>query len=250
MRPILAAFLLCAAFGAPAQEKGTEIEAGFSRERLSGGRADWTSGYLEGVHAFAPRQALYGGVRRTERFDLRDDELWAGYSHPLSARLTATVEGSHSSDPDVLPASSIYAQLAWASGSGWVLSAGARHVEYTRSDANVLVAGVERYWGSFRAAYTLYNGRPEGAGSATAHRATFDYYYGEHSRVGVGVTGGREVENVGPPAGVVTTDVRNAGVFGRHWLTPAWALTYDLVAHRQGELYRRGGVRLGLRHRF
>ena len=32
---------------------------------------------------FAERQTLYGGIRRTERFDKYDTEEWIGYYHPL-----------------------------------------------------------------------------------------------------------------------------------------------------------------------
>ena len=65
---------------------------------------------------------------------------------------------------------------------------------------NLLIGNVERYWGRWRAGYTLYNGRPEGSGSATSHRVSLDRYYdGERSRVGVSGAWGREVENQGPP---------------------------------------------------
>jgi len=115
----------------------------------------------------------------------------------------------------------------------------------------VAMGGVERYFGSYRAAYTLYNGKPEGESSASSHRLAFDYYYhGERSRIGVAVTWGREVEYVGPPTGIIVSDVRAFALLGRHWLTPSWALTWDLGTHEQGDLYRRTGGRLGLRHRF
>ena len=241
---------LCAPGVLFAQSRATEIEAGFSREALNGGRQDWTSRYVEAIHAFAPRQNLYGALRQTERFGLRDSEISAGYSHPFSSRVTGTAEGTYSSEHNVLPQSSVLGQLAWQVGQGWVLTGGLRHSSYTLNDADLLLAGVERYWDAFRAGYTLYNGRPEGAGSASAHRFSFDWFYGEHSRIGVGYTTGREVENVGPPLGVTSTDVRGWGVFGRHWLTPSWALSYEVLSHTQGTLYRRQGARIGLRYRF
>ena len=228
----------------------TEVEAGLSSEHLSNNFAPWKSEYLEAAHTFAPRQVLYGSVRGTERVGLADSEVMAGYSHPLSASLTGTLEGAYSGEHHVLPESTVLGQLAWAAGRGWVLTGGLRHSRYTLSDANLLIGGVERYWDAFRAGYTLYNGHPQGAGSASAHRFTLDYYYGERSRVGLGFTYGREVENVGPPLNVVSTDVRALGVIGRHWLTPSWALTYEAMTHQQGNLYRRQGVRLGLRYRF
>jgi YaiO family outer membrane protein len=228
----------------------SEVELGTSREHLSGGRADWTSTSLEGVHRFAPRQTLYGGLRETERFSLRDTEAWAGYYHPLARDWTALVEASSSPDHRVLAKYSMFGQLSRQLSDGWGLSAGLRHSEYTRSGVNLLVLGAERYWGDFRAGYNLYAGRPEGAQTGVAHRFTFNRYYGEGSSVGIAVTAGREVENVGPPTGITSTDVRNLTVSGRHWMTQDWALSWDLVAHEQGSLYRREGFRLGLRYRF
>lgn len=228
----------------------SEIELGASRERLSGGRPDWSSLSLEGLHRFAPRQTLYGGVRETERFSLRDSEVWAGYYHPLSPTWTAQVEASASGEHRVLAKHSLFGQLSKQLPGGWGISAGLRHSEYTASRVDVLVLGAERYWGSFRAGYDLYAGRPEGAATGIAHRFSLNYYYGELSTVGIAATAGREIENVGPPFGISATEVRNLSLTGRHWMTPGWALSWDLVLHEQGSLYRRQGLRLGLRHRF
>lgn len=227
----------------------SEVELGASRERLSGGRPAWTGLSLEGAHNFAPRQTLYGGVRETERFGLRDTELSAGYYHPIGRTWTALVEASASSG-QVLAKHSLFGQLSKELPGGWSLNAGLRHSEFTRSGVDLLVLGAERYWGNFRAAYSLYAGRPEGAHAGTAHRFVLNYYYGEGSTIGVSASAGREVENVGPPTGITTTDVRNLTLTGRHWVTPDWALSWDLVAHEQRSLYRRQGFRLGLRHRF
>ena len=228
-----------------------EIEGGFTYENLDRGLPDWRSVYLEAAHDLAPRQTLYGLLRETDRFDFRDTEIAAGYYHPFGAHWTAQVEASHSADHHVLPEASLLGQLSWASGSGWVVSGGLRLSEYTDVHTRLLIGGVERYFGSYRAFYTLYNGKPEDTGSASAHRIGLDYYYyGERSRIGVAMTFGREVENVGPPVGVITSDVLAFSLLGRHWLTPAWALTWEAGTHEQGELYRRTGVRLGLRYRF
>ncbi len=235
---------------AMAQNPYTEGEAGFTREHLSAGRGEWRSRYVEMAHEFAPRQTLYGGFRETERFGLSDSELGAGYYHPLSEKWTALVEGSYSPQHNVLARDSLLGQLSWTGPYGWVLSGGLRRSEYTRTEVNTLSGTAERYWGNFRAAYTFYNGHPEGSGSASAHRLALDYYYGERSHVGLNGTAGREAENVGPPLGVVTSKIRNLTVSGRHWVSPGWALAWELGAQQQGDLYRRQGIRLGFRHRF
>ena len=258
--PLLVAFAVAPGFAsAQAEDKApadglrlkmSEIELGASRETLSGGRPDWTGLSVEGAHRFAPRQALYGGWRETKRFDLRDTELWAGYSHPLGRDWTVLVEASASDEHNVLPKSSVFGQLSRALPAGWGINLGWRHSEYTRVGVDILVAGAERYWGNWRGAYTLYAGRPEGATTGVAHRFALNYYYGEGSTLGVSATAGREVDNVGPPTGILTTEVRNLTFTGRHWMSRDWAFSWDLVAHEQGTLYRRQGFRLGLRYRF
>src|SRR4051812_16081960 len=154
----------------PAAADGAEVEAGATYEHLTNDKPDWRSLYVDASQTFAPRQTLYGTVRETERFDLRDFELAVGYAHPFGAKWTAVIEASHSPDHNVLAKDSAFAQLYWATGAGWVLNGGARFSRYTDSDARVLTAGVERYFGHYHAAYTHYNGKPEDASSAPSHR--------------------------------------------------------------------------------
>jgi YaiO family outer membrane protein len=227
-----------------------EMEGGFTKETLTNGKPDWKSIYLEAAHDFAKRQTLYGGVRETERFDFHDTEFAAGYYHPLTERFTAQVEASRSPSHNVLPENALFAAGSWELSKGWVASGGVRYNEYTDNDSRVLSAGIERYFGSYRAFYALYNGKPQGGPSASAQRLGLDFYYGEKSRVGAAVIWGREVEYVGPPTGIITSDVRAVSVYGRHWLTRAWAVSWEALRHQQGDLYTRSGVRLGLRHLF
>ncbi|HTM60504.1 MAG TPA: YaiO family outer membrane beta-barrel protein [Burkholderiales bacterium] len=227
-----------------------EMEGGFTKENLTNNKPDWKSIYLEAAHDFAKRQTLYGGVRETERFDFRDTELAAGYYHPFTEHLTAQIEGSHSSSHNVLPENSLFTAASWELSKGWVASGGVRYNQYTDNDSRVLNAGIERYFGNYRLFYGIFNGKPQGAPSASAQRLGLDYYYGEKSRIGAGITWGREVEYVGPPTGIITSDVRAVSVYGRHWFTPAWAVSWEALRQEQGDLYTRTGIRLGLRHLF
>lgn len=227
-----------------------EAEAGFSHEKLSNNNADWNSAYVEAAHTFAPRQTVYAALREVERFDLKDSQVEAGYYQPLSPRLAGHIEGNASPEHNMLPKGSLFGELALQLDAGWVASGGVRKSEYTATSARVITASLERYFGRFRALYTMNNGKPEDAGSATGHRIGLDYYYaGERSRVGVSATWGREVENI-PPTGVLTSDVRALNIYGRHWVSPAWAITGELGTHEQGSFYRRTGGRLGLRYAF
>jgi hypothetical protein len=49
---------------------------------------------------------------------------------------------------------------------------------------------------------------------------------------------------------VLTTTVRAYVLRGRHWLTPEWALTYEVLSQEQGTLYTRQGMRFGIRRAF
>ena len=242
---VLALFALCAA-----AQAATEIEAGVSYDDLDSGRSSWNSHYLRGAHDFAPRLTLYGELRETERFELDDTEISGGLYLPLSEAWTGLIEASLSDTHRVLAKNSVYGQLRRGFAGGWGLSAGLRHSEYTASATDLLVLGVERYWASWRAAYTFYSGRPEGAGSGAAHRVELHRFYGERSSIGVSVAKGREVENVGPPTGVITSDVTSLVLVGRHWISPEWAFSYELHRVEQGDLYNRNGLQLGIRYRF
>jgi YaiO family outer membrane protein len=244
----LAAVLLSLVWAAGAA--ALDLEAGASHERLTNNNADWNTLYVEGAHTFEPRQTLYGAAREVERFDLRDSQFEAGYYHPFTSRLVGQVEANGSPEHNFLASTSLFGGLAAQIGDGWVGSAGYRHNEYTTTSTRILSAGLERYFGSYRAFYTMNNGRPDGAGSATAHRIGIDHYYAdERSRVGVSITRGREVENI-VPNGIITSAVRAFNVYGRHSFSPDWALTWEVGTHEQGDFYRRTGARLGLRRHF
>lgn len=228
----------------------TEIEAGYSSEKLSNNLPDWKSTYLLAIHQFGERKTLYGGLRETRRFGLDDTEAHAGLYYPVGDTWTALVEASASPTHEVLARYSAYGQIQKNLPGGWGLGLGLRHNEYSLTGTNVLSMFAERYWGNFRGAYTLYSGRPEGAASAASHRVQLGYYYADRSSVGLSYSNGREVEYLGPSRGVLTSDVQNWTLSGQHWLNPSWALTYDVVNHEQGNLYRRQGLRLGIRHSF
>jgi YaiO family outer membrane protein len=232
------------------QRPATEVEAGFSHENLSSGYDDWRSVYLEGARHFAPGKTLYGMVRETKRFGLRDLQATAGLYHPAGEHWTALVEASSAPQHRVLPRYSVFAQMRRALPAGWGAALGYRYSEYNDTRASTLVVDLERYFGSFRGAYTLYLGHTPDAPTVAAHRFLLAYYYGERNSVGASFTFGEEVANLGPPTGVTTTDVRTFALFGRHWLNAAWAISYELVQQEQGNLYRYNGIRLGLRHRF
>lgn len=243
---VLASILVVLAL--PASVRAVELEAGAGRESLSRG-ADWKSAYLEAEQKFAERRVVYGALRATERFGQDDRDWMAGFYHPLDERWTLNAEAGTSPSHHVLPAESLALNLQRQLGDGWGVGFGGRHTGYADADTNAASLNVERYFGAYRAAYTYTTTHLGGAGASPSHRVQLSHYYGERSNVGLAASRGKEAENV-PPGGVVTSEVRAVALVGRHWLDGAWALSYEAIAHEQGDFYRRRGLRLGLRRAF
>ncbi len=237
--------------GLAAQEPGfrIEAEARSSAERLSGGRADWRNTQLDLQARNAARQAYYGNVRATERFSQRDSEATIGTYQPLGGSWAVQVEAAASPSHHVLAKHSLLAQLERRLDGGWGVQAGYRRSIYERTGADLVIGTVDRYFSSFRAAYSLYLGRPDGAGFGPSHRLQWSYYYTDRSFIGISAATGKEAENIFP-SGVLTTQVRSLSLAGRHEFAPGWAASYEWLVHRQGDLYTRRGFGLGIRHAF
>lgn len=247
---LLAALAATAAAAAEPRGFRVEAEAGGSLERLSNGRADWRSADLSVMARNERNQSYYGRARRTERFDLRDSELQAGTYQPIGAAWGLQLEASASSTHRVLPRDSVLVQLDRRFEHGWGIQAGYRRSRYTAGGTDLVVGTLERYFSAYRAAYSVYLGRPDGAGFSPSHRLQLGYYYdAERSFVAVSVSSGREVENV-PPDGLLESRVKAISLFGRHEFAPGWAIRYELYRQRQGDLYTRRGLALGIRRAF
>jgi YaiO family outer membrane protein len=229
------------------EDLSNSVEVGVIHENLNQGFSDWQNLYLAASHKFAPRQTLYGEVHEAERFSQRDKKLVAGYYHPLGDKTTALIEAGVSPDHRFLPEWSLLGQFDRQLGAGWGLQLGFRHSEYSQSASDLAVLTAERYWSSYRAAYSLYVGKPEGAGSASSHRVAVEYFYADRNSVGIAFSRGKEVENVGT---VITTNVRSIALTGRHWFTPTWSIQINAGWHEQGDLYVRKGVGLGIQHLY
>lgn len=238
-----------ALFVAPAREMPAEVEMGFSHDNLDKGYANWRSSYIEAEKKRGERQVVYGALRETERFSLTDTEWLGGFSHPLGPRWTAIVEANASPTHHVLPKWSALGQIQYALEDGWSAHIGVRHTEYNNALTNLGIFTLERYWENYRFAYSHYESFLLGQGSAASNRLQISRYYNEHSWIGLSISEGNELENIGT-AGVLAIPAHSLVLGGRHWLSPNWGLTYEAGFYRQGDYYTRNGVRLGLRRQF
>lgn len=226
-----------------------DVEIGAGREDLSGALADWRSVHVAAEQSFGERRSLRGSWRQTERFGADDHEWAAGLTLPLSEVWTVGGDATISPSHRVLPEWSFGVELHRRLDDGWGLAFGGRHTEYASAETQQASLGLERYFGSFRAAYMWSTTRLSGAGSSPAQRLQLTHYYAAASSVGVLLGRGREAENV-PPLGVIRSTTDTLAVVGRHWLDRDWALAYEVGLHQQGDFYRRRGVQLALRRVF
>jgi len=226
------------------------IEIGATLDTLDRGYDDWRSRYLEVEKKLGERHAIYGSLRETERFRAKDTEVLAGIYYPLADRWTLLAEGNASPTHRILARWSALGQVQYAWDGGWGAHLGVRHTAYNNALCNTLLVTGERYWSSYRAAYTHAVSSLAGSGSASSGRVQLSWYYGEHNWIGTGFSNGTEIESLGAGLGVLSTHVQSIGLSGRHWLSRDWAVSYEAATNRQGSLYTRNAFRLGIRRQF
>lgn len=237
-----------------AQAPAWQAEFGLGRESLSGGLAAWQQTDLTLRHSWAARSQFELRARRTDRFDLVDRELGVSLALPLAEGWDASLAASASPTHRILPRADVTAGLQRQLGNGWVLGGALRATRYDVDRANALSLGAERYFGSaavgeWRAAATLTATRLAGLGSSGAGRVQLDRYFGERARLGLLIAAGREIDNLGQGA-LLVSDVRSVVLLGRWPLGPAAALSGEIGQTRLGSLYRRSGGRLGVQLDF
>ena len=198
---------------------------------------------------FAPRILFTGNVQ-TRALRAGDYEYRFALHQPFGHNVAALSEPSIHSLHDVVPRYTLYSHVTQLLPGGWGIGLGVRQTEYNFYSANLLSLSAERYWGSFRGAYTLFSSRAEGATLGSAHRFEVTYLYGERNTIGLSYTTGRDIDNFNIPTISALSDTRDWSLSGRHWLSPNWALHYDLLSQEQGTMYRRQGLRLGVSRAF
>lgn len=215
---------------------------------LSGSRSAW-QGQRVGLEHRAEDYTAGIESRWTRRFDRSDREL-SGYAYlSLSEGWDARLRASYSDTASVLPRYSLESGLSRGFGDGWVAHLGYRSSDYSTGEVGMGLFTLERYIGRFRLAYSLYAVHLEGGGDGRSHLVRADRYYGERSRIGLGLSIGDVVERVGA-ASLLVSRTDGLVILGEHWFSERWAIRWDLGQHDLEGLYRRSGISVGLVHRF
>jgi YaiO family outer membrane protein len=196
----------------------------------------------------APRLSLRDSAVESHQFSTNAFAFSSGLYRPLG-QIRPLVEGGYSPLYDSLPKHTLYSQVTQSLGGGWGLGFGVRQSEFNFASSNLLAFSAEHSFGSFRSAYTLYSSRADGSPLGSAQRFQVNYFYGDRNTVGLAYTTGRDIDHLGLPIGLPLSDVRDLSLSGRHWLSPNWALTYDVQSQEQA-LYRRQGLRFGVSRSF
>jgi YaiO family outer membrane protein len=238
-----------AACAADVHASPLSLEAAHTVEQLSAARANWRSTEFLASWRDPAGWAANGTLRRTERFALIDSQVEAGAAIGLAPQWRSEAELFISESHRVLPVWRWRGRV-WRDGiAGWNFALGAGRTLYrgaiTQGSA-VAELQAERYGPDWRFAWASSATRLDGASISTAHVARADWYVHERLTFGATLGRGREVENT-PNTGLVSSSVRSAALKAQWALTPAWWLGAELSSHRQGDLYERNGLRLGLR---
>jgi hypothetical protein len=194
-----------------------------------------------------PEFALIGGVRDAPRLGLRAVESYGGIEYTTAGGWGSTLEAGFARDtPDSARRYSLGGQMRTALVNGRSWSVG---LKYRVLDAESGVRPGTWSEGPAAQAYTLAPLHTSGTAFSSSYQLQMSYQYSSASAFGLAV--GREIETFTP-----YLDASGAGrqltFMGQHWLTPSWALSYDVLTSDPANPLRLQGVglRLGVRYRF
>lgn len=236
--------------GVPATAKGsTQLELGIGQDRLTGNIPRWRERYVHVSLPASDTQRLHAGVREVSRYAQNDREVHLRDTWSVSPNLQLQLEVGASDTHRVLPVHYASLDASVQPATGWTLRGGLRHSRYDLVSSRVASLGLDRYVGSERLGYTLFDGGPSGSPPVPSHRIQWAHHFGNASWIGLAYGTGREAEYE-PGTGLLVSKVRSIGLSGQQELSRNWAIGWLLEKVRQGDLYQRSGGQLALRYTF
>jgi YaiO family outer membrane protein len=221
-----------------AESPAWTLQAGGSIEHLSGGLAGWNSGFAEVSYSGATNQRYFARGSRDERFGQSDVQLSAGADWQLPDDWFAGAAIASSAGAAFLPRSQYDLHAGRQVAKGWVIGLGYRRRSYASDTVTTLNGTLERYFGDFRAAWTLGVSALNSGSDSVGQVLGLNWYLNDATSFGASINFGEEAEAIAPGL-VLKTRVRGATLTGRYQLNDRVSLDWWLGIHEQGDLYRR-----------
>ena len=248
---LIAAALLAA--GAPGI---ASAQAGLARERAGLGIKPGTpapESLVFGGEAAAAWQggrtsdySLYAGAREQPRLGMNETGAYGGIVQPLTGSIGSSLEAGYVQESLLSPRRYVFTgQLHTELRDGRTLSLGLQYRVYDGDLSSRSVAPGDM---PYLNGYSLASSRLPGAGYSPSYQLQFSYQHSPASTFGLAF--GREVETYTPS--LDSAGQRQFTFTGQHWLTPSWALNYDVLTYDLAYSPRQQNLRLGLgmRYRF
>lgn len=242
------ALLPAAALAQNLTAPATRLHFGVEHSHLDRGLADWNEASLRVSRQWGPRTLAEGALTETRRFGLKDTQLGASFTAPLTDRLAASAELNYSPTHRVLAHYSAGAALQYEFAPAWLAHAGLRHTRYDDARVERGMLMLERYFGNFSASAAWFPARALGTHASNAELRG-SWYYREDSAITLIASRGDEATQVGPGT-IALADVRSLAWTGRHRIAPGLALTWSLFRVHQGSFYTRTGASAGVQYAF
>lgn len=242
---------LAGAGWASAQESlPIDVEAGASREVLSGGQDPWEDYWVRATLRPAPGTYAYGGVRHTRRFGQEDQQFEVGGGVPLAEHWSVALDGTWSPTQRVLPIWGVSGRVTHRLSPEWSMFAGGGRQVWEATGVNRQHAGLEHHVHPFRIGYTLGLHQIDTGGNGVRHSVHGGWAYDARgSTLTVGLATGREGALVGP-RDVQSVSERSAWIWGTHWIDARTGIGYSFGVFRHGDFFTRTSSSVGVRHRL
>lgn len=190
--------------------------------------------------------SLYAGAREQLRFGINETGSYGGVVQPLTGSLGSSLEAGYVQESLHAPRRYVLTgQLHSDLREGRALSLGLQYRMYDSELGSRPGAPTDA---PYRNGYSLASARLPSAGYSPSYQLQFSY---QHSPASIfGLAFGRDVEAYTPY--IESSGTRQLTFTGQHWLTPSWALSYDLLTYDLATPLRAQNLRLGLgmRYRF
>ncbi len=245
----LPAVMLLVSSVASAQIGLSPESAGLGLKSQSRAPADWAFGgeAALGWQARGPAYyTLYRGTRDRLQTGMRATESYSGIVHSYSGGWGSSFEAGYVQESLVAPRSyALTGQLHSTLSDGRMLSVGLKYRIYDMDNTSRFGMTGETAIGN---GYTLAPYRLPGTNYAPSYQLQFSYQHSAASSFGMAF--GRDVETFTPHVDLPGSGPRQFSFTGQHWLTPSWAVSYDLMSQDAISPLRLYGLRLGVRYRF